>query len=255
MQKEQGHPPNPFWLSFYCCLQALVLQYPSWNLDEELALSLDWGVIWGNFGDCKNLSFGNKIFIHINVVYLFKLHLSLVYSTLYKVRMKYHRTPVRPGVQLCSPLSSGPQERHGPVRAGPEEATKNDQKAGTPLLWGRSERAGAVQPGEEKAPGRPLSSLPVPEGAYKKAGEGLFTRACGDRTRENGFRLKEGRCRFRLHIRKKFFTVRVVRRWHRLPREAVAASVPGSVQSQAGWSFEQPGPEESVPACGSGSWN
>jgi len=68
-----------------------------------------------------------------------------------------------------------------------------------------------------------LSSLPVPEGAYKKAGEGLFTRACGDRTRENGFRLKEGRCRFRLHIRKKFFTVRVVRRWHRLPREAVAA--------------------------------
>ena len=74
---------------------------------------------------------------------------------------------------------------------------------------------------EEKAAGRPYSSLPVPKGAYRKGGERLFVRECRDRTRSNGFKLEEGR--FRLDIRKKFFTQRVVRHWHRLLREAVDA--------------------------------
>ena len=41
------------------------------------------------------------------------------------------------------------------------------------------------------------------------------------RTRKNGFKLKEGR--FRLNIRGKFFTTRVMRCCHRLPIEAVDA--------------------------------
>ncbi|KFV41449.1 hypothetical protein N328_00889, partial [Gavia stellata] len=63
--------------------------------------------------------------------------------------------------------------------------------------------------------------------AYKKAGEGLFTRAYSDRTRSDAFKLKDGK--FRLDIRKKFFTMRVMRYWNRLSRKVVDAQTLGVV--------------------------
>jgi len=47
------------------------------------------------------------------------------------------------------------------------------------------------------------------KGAYKKDGETVFTEACSDGTRGNGFKVKEGR--FRADIRRKIFTRIVVR--------------------------------------------
>jgi len=58
------------------------------------------------------------------------------------------------------------------------------------------------------------------KGSYGKEEDGLFSKICCDRTRKNGFKLKENR--FRLDIRKRVFYSEG-RHWNKLPRDVVNA--------------------------------
>jgi len=66
-----------------------------------------------------------------------------------------------------------------------------------------------------------IAALQYFKGPYRRDGENLFSRGCWNKTRSNGFKLKEGG--FRLDIRKTFFTMRVEKHWNCFPSEVVEA--------------------------------
>ena len=107
-------------------------------------------------------------------------------------------------------------------------------------------------PTEEKATGRPPCGLSILTGTCKKDGERVFSRACCNRARGSGFKLKEGR--FRADIRKTFFYAEGGETPAQVALGGGSCPIPGNTDGQAGRGSEQSDVVAGGPAHCRGGW-
>jgi len=108
-----------------------------------------------------------------------------------------YSTLVTPHLEYCVQLWS-PQHRKDVdlLEWGERRATKMIQGLEHLSYEERLRKLRLFSLQKRRLQGDLIAAFQYLKGAYKKVGEGLLTRACSDRTRGKGFKLKEGRFKY-----------------------------------------------------------